>query len=280
MEVWRKVSELIAWRKGFGGARDQLSFVPTMGCLHEGHLSLIRQAQDVAEDSIVSIFVNPRQFNQQSDLERYPREIERDLELLQAEGVTAVFTPEADDIYTKSFETKLVAPGLAAVLEGEQRPGHFEGVCAVVSILFHLVDPGVAVFGEKDFQQLRIIEKMVEDLHFPLQILRGKTVREEDGLAMSSRNLRLSDEERCSAVKISSLLFECRERYQRGNKDLVSLQKLFSDGFVSEPLAKCEYAEIVSEETLQTPDENSEKLRMLVAVNYPSARLIDNVALC
>lgn len=209
--------------KAFRGAGESIAFVPTMGFLHEGHLSLVRTARRYASRVVVSIFVNPAQLNDPADFEKYPIDLVRDEQLLVSEGVDVLFIPTTETIYgskklsaDSEYQSWVSVDRLTQPLEGAHRPGHFRGVTTVVSVLFNLVQPDVAVFGEKDFRQLRVIEQMVLDLKFPIKIVRGELVREPDGLAMSSRNVRLSPAARSAALSISRGLMRAQQLFKEG----------------------------------------------------------------
>ncbi len=254
-----------------------VGFVPTMGALHEGHLSLVRAARAGAKCVVVSIFVNPLQFGPGEDLERYPRDEEGDLALLEKEGVDFVFLPRAEELYPPDFETKVVPGSVARDLEGAFRPGHFTGVCTVVLKLFNLVAPHKAWFGAKDAQQLAVIRRMTRDLSLPVRIEVGPTVREPDGLALSSRNRYLSPEERRRALCLSRGLFAAREAHHRGERSgralLERAGKEMKEGVV------LDYLEIRDPYTFQPVPDPVENGLMLVAARVGSTRLIDNVPL-
>jgi len=263
------------------GARSRglrVGFVPTMGYLHEGHLSLVRRAALESDLVIASIFVNPTQFNNPEDLKKYPRDIPRDLELLRSVGTAAVFLPTPEMIYGGGYQSWVNLTGLTTPLEGAHRPGHFQGVTTVVSILFNLVEADCAVFGEKDFQQLRIIERMVEDLKFRVKIIRGELIRDPDGLAMSSRNVRLSPESRATALGIirglraASAAFSAGERRSRALRDLVARE-------LPAPDAVIDYIAVADEEHLNEVELVTAPSRVLVAATIGGVRLIDNIAL-
>ncbi len=280
-----RMSEVSAeWRRR--GA--VVALVPTMGALHEGHLALVRAARAHAEGYgggdeqspvvLVSIFVNPIQFGPQEDFARYPRDLERDLRLLQPLGVTHVFAPEAQDMYPEGFETRVVLERLPEHLCGLSRPGHFAGVATVVLKLFHLCRPTLAVFGMKDYQQVLVIERMVRDLDLDVRIYRHPTVREPDGLAMSSRNAYLSPEERRTAPELYATLCDLRDRVLRGERDLRRLEalgraRLEQSGF------RVEYLEIVDAATLDPATSLDAPCLAAAAVRLGSTRLIDNVFL-
>jgi len=256
---------------------ESIAFVPTMGNLHTGHLSLVKKAAEVAEHVVVSIFVNPLQFNDLSDYTNYPRTLDDDLEKLKAFSVDWVFVPAETELYPQGRETSTIVsePMLASILEGEQRPGHFTGVTTIVAKLFNIVQPDYAIFGEKDYQQLRIVQKMVSDLNMPINIIGMSTTREEDGLAMSSRNSRLDPQQRQQATGIYQVLNEIRQQILAGEHDYAQLQqnarrKLDENGF------ETEYVAIRSAVTLMEPG-NNEDLIILVAARLGDTRLIDNL---
>ncbi|HOL30332.1 MAG TPA: pantoate--beta-alanine ligase [Paludibacteraceae bacterium] len=255
-----------------------VGFVPTMGALHEGHLSLINRS--VAENDVtaVSIFVNPTQFNNRSDLEKYPRDLQHDLSLLEKNGCDIVFSPSVDEMYDKNeFESvfEFDFGGLDQVMEGKFRPGHFNGVVQVVSKLFNLVQPTKAYFGEKDFQQLAIIRRMVNLMNFDIEIVGCPIVREKDGLAMSSRNLRLNAEERQKAVEISKTLFESKKLISNFSPEQV--QNWVIARLNSFSGLEVEYFEIVHQTTLQPIHSRSEPAIGCIAVFCGEVRLIDNI---
>ncbi len=256
---------------------ERIALVPTMGCLHEGHLSLIRKAKRLADVVVVSIYVNPLQFGPNEDLERYPRPFEADVALCRAEGVDVLFHPE--NLYAAGLPAvTLQVKELSDCLCGRSRPGHFDGVATVVSILFHIVQPDLAVFGEKDWQQLSIIRRMVSDLHMPVEIVPAPIIREADGLAMSSRNRYLSTTERRQASGLYAALRAIRRAFEAGTDDSVALVQegasvLRQYGLVAE------YLEIRHAHSLQRPDRVTADCRAFVAVRTGSARLIDNLAL-
>ncbi len=267
MKVLRTIAEVRQTRQQSTG---RLGFVPTMAALHVGHRSLVERAKDVADVVAVSLFVNPTQFDDPADFEKYPRTEADDLEQLEQAGVDWVWVPDAAEVYPPGVaEVTVDVPALTRRLEGAHRPGHFAGVCRVVLKLFNVVRPDVAVFGEKDFQQLRVIEAMVEGLDLPIEIERGPTVREPDGLAMSSRNRRLSTEDREKALAISRALSGASGEPREVEREV--RRRLVEAGL------EVEYVEAVDEATL----EPAERLpaRVLVAVRVGSVRLIDNVRL-
>ena len=258
---------------------EKLGFVPTMGFLHEGHLSLVRLAKQHCDQVVVSIFVNPTQFNNPEDLEKYPRDEVRDLKLLASEGVDYRFIPQVSEIYSDTPQYTVKVGKLASGLEGPFRPGHFDGVATVVSILFNIVNPDIAVFGEKDFQQLRIIEELVKDLKFDLTILRGPTLREEGGLAMSSRNVRPSTDARRDALILSQTLFEAQAMVDRGEFKTSTILEMALKKLTNNKALALEYLEIVDEDTLTPIPTITSASRMVVAAWVDGVRLIDNVPL-
>lgn len=280
MRVVTQVSDLRSILNAWRRADDEVSFVPTMGNIHEGHLSLIEEARKRSDRIVSSIFVNPMQFDRPTDYGRYPRTFEEDKRQLQDAGVDLLFNPPAEVIYPRGFEnsTYVDVPGITDILCGAHRPGHFRGVATIVCKLFNLVQPKLAVFGEKDYQQLLVVRRMVEDLNIPVEIVGAPTARERNGLAMSSRNNYLSDNERQQAALIFQLMSETAEQVIAGSRDYKVLedkakQALADDGF--EP----DYFAILTLEGLRAPSEVSqpEELVVLVAAHLGQARLIDNL---
>lgn len=256
--------------------------MPTMGCLHSGHLALVKKARELAPTVIVSIFVNPLQFTAGEDFEKYPRVVEKDLELLQELKVDYVFHPEASELYPKGFTTSLEVGDIGKRLCGAYRPGHFNGVATVCAKLFHITQARFAVFGEKDFQQLQVIKKMVSDLNLPIEIVAHPTVREPSGLALSSRNRYLSQEEQRAALAIPRALNKIRE-HQITHPDC-SVKDLTELACSELSRLKVQYAEITTGETLQLAQPSNcvrdlEKPRFFVAAFSGSTRLIDNCTL-
>lgn len=250
-----------------------------MGALHEGHVSLIRLAQESCDAIVVSIFVNPLQFERNDDFDRYPRPMESDLDICRSNGVDAVYAPTATSMYAENFQTHVEPGRLAEVLEGTGRPGHFRGVTTVVAKLFNAVRPHVAVFGEKDYQQLAVIRRMVRDLDMGITILSGRTVREADGLALSSRNRRLSDESRRAAVVISRALQSISSAVQAGERDVAALIRNGMAVLASEPLARVEYLSIDDAVELIPVTSIDRSVVVSTAVWFDDVRLIDNVVI-
>ncbi len=271
-------AEVRAWRSGRQDAGERIAFVPTMGNLHRGHLSLMRLAREYAERVAVSIFVNPTQFAADEDFGAYPRTPDEDLALLREAGADLLFTPSAETVYPfgERAATRLHVPGLSEDLCGRFRPGHFDGVATVVCRLFCMVMPDVAVFGQKDYQQFLIIRRMTRDLSMPIGIVLAPTVREEDGLAFSSRNRYLTDDERQAAPELHAALEEIRERLLNGERDYATqeeraLARLAVAGF--EP----DYVGIRDARNLAAPSAETRELVVLAAARLGRARLIDNL---
>ncbi|MBN1557063.1 MAG: pantoate--beta-alanine ligase [Lentisphaerae bacterium] len=253
--------------------------VPTMGYLHEGHLSLVRLAREHGDRVVVSIFVNPAQFGPAEDLDRYPRDLERDLALCREEGVDTVFAPSAEAMYAPDASVWVEETALSRGLCGAGRPGHFRGVATVVAKLFHIVQPDVAVFGRKDYQQARVIERMVRDLNWPVRILLGPIVREADGLAMSSRNAYLSAEERVRARRLYVALREAERLAGAGTREAAALRTRMREVLEAGGGVDVEYAEVVDARTLEPVERVAGPAVALVAARVGATRLIDNVEL-
>lgn len=256
-----------------------VGFVPTMGYLHEGHVSLARRARQECGGVIASIFVNPTQFGPTEDLSKYPRDLKRDLQLLEAAGVDLVWTPTNEEMYLPGFSTWVEVEGLTRPLEGAARPGHFRGVTTVVTKLFNAVQPQKAYFGQKDAQQAAVIRKMTRDLNFPIEIVVCPTVREPDGLAMSSRNSYLSPEERTAAPILFRALTTAKSAYENGERNADALRKTMSDVLASEPLANQQYVSCADYDTLEELTTVTDKSLLSMAVFIGKTRLIDNFVL-
>ena len=275
------VRESIALRElvaGWRGAGERVALVPTMGALHAGHMALVDAAKGEADRVIATIFVNPLQFGAGEDLDRYPRQEEADLALLKQHGCDAVWLPDASDIYPDGFATTVAVAGVSERWDGETRPGHFAGVATVVAKLLIAVQPDVALFGEKDFQQLAVIRRMVTDLGLPVAIVGVPTVRDFDGLALSSRNAYLSPDERERALALPRALYEAQKSIESGEHILVSTllavarAKLVEAGF-----AKVDYLALVDAATLEPLDHAQGEMRLIAAATIGSTRLIDNI---
>jgi pantoate--beta-alanine ligase len=263
-------------RRVLGGT---VGFVPTMGALHEGHLSLVRRARSENAHAVASVFVNPAQFGPQEDLAAYPRPRERDLELLEEEGVALVFAPAPGAMYPPLFETWIEPGPLAARLEGERRPGHFRGVLTVVAKLFHAVEPDRAYFGQKDAQQALLIRRMARDLDFAPDIVVCPIVRESDGLALSSRNAYLAPEERRAAPVLSRALEAASAAWDAGERRGGALKRVVSTVLAAEPLARPDYVSAADPGTLEETGGEAGRLLVSMAVRFGTARLLDNVVL-
>jgi pantoate--beta-alanine ligase len=250
-----------------------------MGALHEGHLSHVRRARARDEVVVASVFVNPTQFGPSEDLTRYPRTPERDAALLAAESVDVLFMPSAEEMYPPGFATRVEAGRIGEVLEGASRPGHFAGVATVVLKLFGLVRPTRAYFGQKDAQQLAVIRQMVRDLNLPVEIVAGPTIREFDGLAMSSRNAYLSPAERRAATVLYHALTAARDRYSAGKRDAEALRHVMHKTVSEEPLARLDYAEVVNADTMEPPAMVEAGALLVIAARIGTTRLIDSMAL-
>jgi pantoate--beta-alanine ligase len=264
-----------AWRR----EGVKIGFVPTMGALHEGHLSLVRIARERTDRVVASVFVNPTQFGPTEDFNRYPRQPEKDAAMLEAAGCDLLFLPGVETIYPPGNATFIEPAGAALGLEGTCRPGHFRGVATVVCALFNLVRADVAVFGEKDAQQLAVIRQMARDLHLPIEIVPAPTIREEDGLAMSSRNAYLSPQERRGATVLYRALLSAAELITGGERRADEVRRRLREVLASEPLAQVEYAEVVDAETFASVDALQGKLVLPLAVRVGGTRLIDNIRL-
>ncbi len=257
-----------------------VGFVPTMGALHEGHLTLVREARQMCDIVIVSIFVNPTQFNDKGDLERYPRDLTADAALLAEYEVDYIFAPENHEIYPDGFSTFVNVEGLTDALEGSSRPGHFRGVATIITILFNTIRPDLAFFGQKDAQQVAVIKRLTNDLGFETEIIVVPTVREPSGLAMSSRNELLSPEQRQKAAIIIEALREAKIAYKKGERNASSLAQIVTSRIGTEPMARLDYVAIVDRDTLQPVEKIGDDETLIVTAAYfDSVRLIDNVLL-
>lgn len=276
MVIVRTPLEARRERRALGGS---VGFVPTMGALHEGHLSLVRRARDENAFVAASVFVNPAQFGPREDLAAYPRSLERDLGLLEREGVALVFAPEAAGMYPPGFETWVEPGGLAARLEGERRPGHFRGVLTVVAKLFNAIEPDRAYFGQKDAQQAILIRRMARDLDFRADVVVCPIVRERDGLAMSSRNVYLSPEERKAATVLARALAAASVAWDAGERRGDVLRRTALTVLATEPLAAPDYVSAADPSTLLETDGPASHLLISMAVRFGATRLLDNVVL-
>jgi pantoate--beta-alanine ligase len=260
-------------------AGKRIGFVPTMGFLHEGHASLIRIARRRADVVVVSIFVNPTQFGPKEDFKTYPRDLERDAALCAKEGTDIVFSPDVNGMYAPDHSVYVNDEVLARGLCGASRPGHFRGVDTIVAKLFNIVQPDLAVFGEKDAQQLRIIRRLVRDLAFPVEIVPGPTVREPDGLAMSSRNVLLTADERKDALALNRSLRLAEDLYAKGERDAAAILREVKNTLGAARTGKLDYAEIVDDESLEPVVKIEKPALLAIAMKFSATRLIDNTVL-
>ena len=276
MEVIQPLAEMTGWSKKTVASGKTIALVPTMGYFHEGHLRLMRMAAAKADTVVVSLFVNAMQFGPQEDLDRYPQDFDRDRELAAKEGVDVLFVPAADEMYPSGYSTRVRVDEITATLCGRQRPGHFEGVTTVVAKLFHIVKPHKAIFGEKDFQQLSVIRKMVNDLDWDIDIIGHPIVRDLDGLAMSSRNVYLSPEERQKALSLHRAIEHARSRVGEGLTDGGRLIEEIRDIILASAGVSIDYVSIVDNESLADKNTIDKKSVLALAVKVGDIRLIDN----
>ena len=258
-----------------------IGLVPTMGALHEGHLSLVREARRMCDVVIVSVFVNPAQFSAGEDFEHYPRDLTKDTTILADYNVEYIFAPSVEEIYPKNFATYVTVEGLSEQLEGAARPGHFRGVATVLTVLFNTIRPDFAFFGQKDAQQTLVVKRLVKDLAFDTEIVVLPTVREESGLAMSSRNAYLNPEERRAATVLHRALAQAREVYNEGERNPKRLTETVRDIIEAEPRARLDYVSVSDAETMEKLDRITDDRAVLiaVAVKFGKTRLIDNIIL-
>lgn len=276
MFLAKTVSEVRAFHKQHNGT---WGLVPTMGALHQGHLSLVKRARAENDHVAVSIFVNPTQFAAGGDFDTYPRTLETDMALLEPHGVDLVFAPSGAEIYPLNFQTYVTVEDITRPLEGERRPGHFRGVATVVTKLFNIVQPDRAYFGQKDAQQVAVIKQMVRDLNMPLEIVVGDTMRETDGLAMSSRNVYLAPQERQGATVLHRALSAARDAWEHGERDGSRLRGAMLQVLSQEPLAQVEYVSAADPLTLQELERIEDGVLLSMAVRFGTTRLIDNFLL-
>lgn len=258
----------------------QIGFVPTMGYLHDGHLSLVRESLKKTDITVVSIFVNPTQFSPQEDFNHYPRDRNHDFAILEKEGVDYLFVPSVEEMYPEGYRTYVEVQGLQDRLCGRSRPGHFRGVCTVVLKFFHIVQPDMAFFGQKDAQQAAILKRMTNDLDLDVQVEVLPIVRDRDGLALSSRNVNLNPEERKAALVLSRSLNEARRLIDRGERDSALLIQKIQSLILSEPYTRIDYVEIVNMDMLQAVSKVKGKCMIALAVYVGKTRLIDNTIVC
>ena len=277
MKVIDKINDMKKISKDLILNGKSIGFVPTMGYLHEGHLSLVRKARKENEIVVVSIFVNPTQFGPNEDFDKYPRDTDRDLKLLQNENVDFVFMPSAEEMYPEGYATYVIVERLTEVLCGKSRPGHFRGVATVVTKLFNIVKPTMAYFGQKDAQQFIVLKRMVEDLNMDVEMVEAPIVRESDGLAMSSRNVYLSPEERKQAVALFETLNLAKKAIENGERDAEKVKKLMRENISKYDKVIIDYIEIVDEKNLTPLSKIEGKVFIAIAAFVGKARLIDNI---
>jgi pantoate--beta-alanine ligase len=276
MLVARTIADIRSWRRAVTGT---VGLVPTMGYLHEGHLSLVRASRSGCGHTAATIFVNPTQFGPTEDLSRYPRDEARDLALLEQEGVDAVFIPSVEEMYPDGYSTYVTVENLTARLEGASRPTHFRGVTTVVMKLLQISQPDRAYFGQKDAQQLAVVRRMVSDLDVPVEIVGLPIVRESDGFALSSRNVYLTPDQRAAALVLNRAIQHAAQRFEQGERDATALRRVIEDTIRAEPLADIDYVSIADAESLDELDHIDRPALASVAVRFGSTRLIDNTTL-
>ena len=279
MHIIQTVREMQRWSEDQRLGRQTVAFVPTMGFLHEGHLSLVREAKNRGDVVVVSIFVNPMQFNQASDFDKYPRNEDQDERALEALGTDVLFMPPPAEIYPDGYQSAVEVEKVSQPLCGAFRPGHFRGVATVVAKLFNMVKPHCALFGEKDFQQCVVIKRMVRDLNFDIDIVTLPTVREDDGLAMSSRNARLSTAERKTSLCVSSALTAAQELVSGGQSSSAVILQAVQQILTQNAEVRVEYASLCQPETLEEVEQISGPTLLAIAVWVGEVRLIDNCVL-
>ena len=279
MQIHSTIEAMRAHSRAARRDRKLIGCVPTMGALHEGHLSLVRAAKLRCEFVVASIFVNPTQFGPNEDLAKYPRNFDRDRQLLESENVDAIFAPDVAEMYPSGATTWVNVDGLSEKLDGKSRPGHFRGVATVVAKLFHAIEPDLAFFGQKDAAQVAIIRRMVRDLRFATEIVACPIVREPDGLAMSSRNAYLDPAQRKAALVLSQSLKEVRRLYEAGERNPAALIQCGKLVVASEPAARLDYLELVDPQTLDPVAQATEGTLVAVAAYLGTTRLIDNATL-
>jgi pantoate--beta-alanine ligase len=277
MQVAKTVREVRAWMKLARADVKTVGFVPTMGYFHEGHLNLMRRAKAECDLCVVSLFVNPTQFGPSEDFQRYPRDFARDAAMAESVGVDLLFAPEVEEMYPEGYQTYVEVTEITRCLEGAARPGHFRGVATVCTKLFNIVQADRAYFGKKDYQQLKVIQRMVRDLNIPIEIVPCETVREPDGLAMSSRNVYLKPDERRAATVLYRALCAGRDAILAGERNGKRVQELVETVIASEPLVKPEYVDVADAESLDPLEELRGEVLISLAARVGVARLIDNV---
>jgi len=277
MKIFNRIDEIKSYLRQKQKEDRTIGFVPTMGYLHEGHLSLIRRAKDENDIAIVSIFVNPTQFGPNEDYETYPRDLDRDVRLAEEAGASVIFAPEVKEMYPDGYKTFIEVTDLSETLCGASRPGHFRGAATVVMKLLNIVRPDKAYFGQKDAQQAVIMQRMVRDLNHDTEIVVCPIIREKDGLAMSSRNVYLNDEERKQAVVLSKSLNMAADLISKGERDAGKIKEAITAMIKEKDLAVIDYVSIVNYETMKDLDKISGKVLVALAVKFGKTRLIDNI---
>jgi pantoate--beta-alanine ligase len=276
MDILKTKSEMQEWSKNKKRKLKTICFVPTMGYLHQGHFSLMEKGRALSDALVVSIFVNPTQFGPNEDLDSYPSNIENDFVLAKKAGVDAVFLPTKENIYPENFQTQITLAHLPGFLCGQFRPVHFAGVATIVTKLFNIVMPDMAIFGQKDYQQLQIIRQLTLDLDFDIKIIAGEIIREKDGLAMSSRNAYLSDSQRKSARSLSKSLNLAKELMAKGEKNSLTLSNKLETFIGTFPETTIEYISFCNPKTLENVDKIQDEVLLAIAVKIGKIRLIDN----
>ena len=280
MEIINRRQRMASIARKLRREAKTVGFVPTMGALHEGHLTLVKECRQMCDVVVVSIFVNPTQFNKKTDLEKYPRDLTSDAATLAEYDVDYIFAPDAEEIYPEGFSTFINVEGLTETLEGVSRPGHFRGVATVVTILFNTIRPDFAFFGQKDAQQVAVVKRLTRDLGFETEIVVAPIVREESGLARSSRNSLLSDEELQRASIIIEALREAKIAFKKGERNAEHLTEIVKNRIETESLAEIDYIAVIDRETLQPLEKvDDQEALIAAAVAFGSVRLIDNVIL-
>jgi len=279
MQIIETIAELKSIIKDFKNNKKTIGFVPTMGYLHEGHLSLLQKAKEQNDIVVLSIFVNPTQFGKGEDFESYPKKLDKDALLAKEVGTDILFQPSVTEMYPGGYKTFVDVETITNALCGKSRPGHFKGVTTVVNKLFNIVTPDRAYFGQKDAQQVAVIEQMVRDLSMNLEIIPCPIIREADGLAMSSRNVYLTADERKAALILSRSLFDAKKRIEQGEKNADLIKDYISNTIQKEPLAQIDYIEIVNAVTLEDLQSIDGDVLIALAVKFGKARLIDNIRL-
>lgn len=279
MRIIETVADMKAVIKSQKQSGKSIGLVPTMGYLHQGHISLVKHSTAENDFTVVSIFVNPTQFGPNEDFDKYPRDLEKDLKLAQQAGVDIIFAPSVKEMYPESYKTYVAVEGITEVMCGKSRPGHFRGVTTVVTKLFNIITPTKAYFGQKDAQQVAVIKQMVKDLNMNLEIITCPIIREADGLAMSSRNVYLNSEERKAALILSQSLLNAQKLVDSGERSKEKLYKSIFEQISSESLANIEYIEIVDADTLENVNNIEKRALVALAVRFGNTRLIDNIIL-